>query len=102
MIVRTLIAALSLAAPFAASNAIAQAWPSKLVRIVVPFAPGGTTDTEARMLAKKYTDSLGQSFVVENRVGASGMIGTESCTASRSRRSSRPRCATSSCATAAT
>lgn len=59
------------------TSAGAQQWPAKLVRIVVPFPPGGTTDTLARLLAKRYTDSLGQVFVVENRSGASGMIGTE-------------------------
>jgi len=55
----------------------AQSWPSKPVRIIVPFAPGGTTDTQARMLAKKYSDTLGQAFVVENRPAAGGMVGTE-------------------------
>jgi tripartite-type tricarboxylate transporter receptor subunit TctC len=55
----------------------AQTWPSKPVRIIVPFAPGGTTDTQARMLAKKYSDTLGQAFVVENRPAAGGMVGTE-------------------------
>jgi len=59
------------------SLAHAQAWPSKPVRIIVPFSPGGTTDTQARLLGKKYTDSLGQAFVVENRPAAGGMIGTE-------------------------
>ena len=60
-----------------AASAEAQQWPAKVVRIVVPFPPGGTTDTLARLLAKRYTDALGQAFVVENRTGASGMIGTE-------------------------
>jgi tripartite-type tricarboxylate transporter receptor subunit TctC len=59
------------------TSAGAQQWPTKAVRIVVPFPPGGTTDTLARMLAKKYSDALAQPFIVENRTGASGMIGTE-------------------------
>ncbi len=57
--------------------AFAQTWPAKTVRIVVPQPPGGTTDLLARLLAKKYTEVLGQPFVVENRAGASGIIGTE-------------------------
>jgi tripartite-type tricarboxylate transporter receptor subunit TctC len=65
--------AIALAAP----HAHAQAWPAKTVRIILPFAPGGSTDMQARFLAKKYTESLGQAFVVDNRAGASGMIGTE-------------------------
>jgi tripartite-type tricarboxylate transporter receptor subunit TctC len=72
-----IVGALSLIAPLCMTAAHAQGWPVKPVRIIVPFAPGGTTDTEARMLAKKYTESLGQSFVVENRAGAGGMIGAE-------------------------
>ena len=52
-------------------------WPSKPVKIVVPFAAGGGTDSLARYWAEKLGQAFGQQFVVENRGGASGMIGTE-------------------------
>src|SRR5262252_9930023 len=54
----------------------AQAWPTKPVKFVVPYPPGGSTDPMARLIAAKLTDSLGQPFIVENRAGASGTIGT--------------------------
>jgi len=69
----------SLAAAFALVPALvlAQAWPSKPVKIIVPFAAGGATDVVARLLAQKLTDVWGQSIVVENKLGAGGNIGAD-------------------------
>ncbi len=53
------------------------AWPSRPIRVIVPFPPGGSVDTVARLLAPRLADTLGQQVVVENRGGASGNIGTE-------------------------
>jgi len=55
----------------------AQNWPVKPVRIIVPFGTGGGTDIQARLLAKNFYESMGQTFVVENRAGAGGIIGAE-------------------------
>jgi tripartite-type tricarboxylate transporter receptor subunit TctC len=52
-----------------------QAYPAKTVHMIVPFAPAGPTDVMARILAQKYSESMGQQFVVENRAGAGGNIG---------------------------
>jgi tripartite-type tricarboxylate transporter receptor subunit TctC len=61
----------------AMAMATAQTFPAKPVRIMVGLAPGGTTDLVARVLAQRLTESWGQNVVVENRPGASGMIGAE-------------------------
>ena len=70
---RILAAALALAA----APGWSQSYPAKPVRIIVPFAPGGSADTLGRIVAGKLTESLGQTFVAENRPGAGGLVGSE-------------------------
>ena len=68
---------LTLAALGFALAAPAHAWPDKTITLVVPFPPGGSTDILARLLAERVSGPLGQTMVVENRSGATGLIGAE-------------------------
>jgi tripartite-type tricarboxylate transporter receptor subunit TctC len=70
-------AAVAAAGLLASISAAAQAWPVKPVRIIVPFGPGGGTDIQARVLTTVFHEHTGQSFIIENRTGASGLIGAE-------------------------
>ena len=71
---RCVLAAIML---FAAGAAIAQPWPNRPLRIIVPFPPGGGLDFFARAIAPRLQENLGSQIVVENRAGAGGMIGAE-------------------------
>jgi len=60
-----------------APSVLAQSWPSKPIKIIIPFPPGNTTDIMARLIGPKITERLGQPIIVENRPGASGMLGLD-------------------------
>jgi len=68
---------MSLAAPITARAQAPLNWPTKPVKIVVPYAPGGSTDNAARPFADRLSIAFGQQFVIENKGGASGVVGTE-------------------------
>ena len=69
-----LLAALVFAGAAAAQQ---QAWPTRPLRIVIPWPPGQATDLMARIVAQKLSDQLGQQVIADNRPGAGGMIGTD-------------------------
>ena len=75
MLTLRILATLLVTAAFAGPAAHAQAWPTKTVKFIVGFPPGGSTDQVARVLAAELTAKLGQQFIVENRPGASASIG---------------------------
>ena len=68
---------IALALLVAGAHASAQTYPNRPVRIIVAFAPGTTSDIIGRIFAEKLTQSMGQTFIVENRTGAGGTIGAE-------------------------
>ena len=70
---RLIVVALALVA----GVAVAQNYPAKPIRIVIPFPPGGGTDVVARTIAQKMHETLGQPAIVDNRAGANGIIGAE-------------------------
>ena len=75
---RTWLSAVALAAVACTGTAaLAQAYPNKPIKVVVPFAPGGATDVLARVLAEKMAVGLGQPLVIDNKPGAAGIIGTD-------------------------
>jgi tripartite-type tricarboxylate transporter receptor subunit TctC len=71
-------AAAALSLPFIGRASAQAQWPTKVVRVVVPFAAGGTTDILGRLMAQKLSEEYGQQFIVENKSGAGGNIGADS------------------------
>jgi tripartite-type tricarboxylate transporter receptor subunit TctC len=69
--------AVSLFTALAAPTALAQAYPSKPIRMIVPFSAGGTTDIVARIVAQRMSESMGQTVLVDNKAGAGGAIGAD-------------------------
>jgi tripartite-type tricarboxylate transporter receptor subunit TctC len=77
---RRVVLAVAAAAAICATvplQAPAQQWPDKPVRLLIPFPPGGGTDIQGRIFANQFQKSMGQNFIVDNRTGASGLIGTQ-------------------------
>src|ERR1700710_2517312 len=60
-----------------AGGALAQCWPNRPIRMIVPYTPGGYTDLMARLVGQKISDALGQPIIFENKPGANAIIGTD-------------------------
>jgi tripartite-type tricarboxylate transporter receptor subunit TctC len=74
---RSLVFAAALAASLVPAAVLGQTYPSKPIRLIVPFAAGGGNDNVARLVGKRLSDSLGQQLVIDNRPGAGGVLGAE-------------------------
>ncbi|HTE13533.1 MAG TPA: tripartite tricarboxylate transporter substrate-binding protein [Burkholderiales bacterium] len=77
IVLKPVVCTALLAAALMPAWAAAQAYPTKIVRVIVPFAPGGGSDITARQVSAKLSDIFKQQFVVDNRGGAAGLIGME-------------------------
>jgi tripartite-type tricarboxylate transporter receptor subunit TctC len=66
-----------LASPLLNTSALAQSWPSRSIKVIVPFPAGGVADISARLVSQKLAEALGQPAVIENRAGASGTLGVD-------------------------
>src|SRR5262244_666255 len=80
VLTRTLLrvaACASLAALATAPSALAQSYPARPIKVIVPFPAGATTDIVARLVATRVSETIGQPLVVENRAGAGGQLGAE-------------------------
>ena len=75
--IRTSLAVIGLASVLAHTTASAQAYPTRAVKIIVPFAGGGPADVYARFIAQRLTESLGQSYIIDNKPGGGAVIGTD-------------------------
>src|SRR5260370_13132996 len=62
---------------FATTSALAQSWPQRPVKVLVPFAAGGNIDVMGRLAASRLSEAIGQQFIVENRVGGNGVIAAD-------------------------
>src|SRR6476660_2811787 len=71
-------------AVFIAQQAVAQTYPNGLIRIIVPYAAGGVTDSLARIIGAQVADAVGQPVVIENRPGASALLGMQACANAKS------------------
>ncbi len=76
-LVRVMMVTLATTLATAGGNVSAQAWPNKPIKIIVPFAPGGSADVFGRVVAQRLQEAFGQNFIIDNRPGAGSVIGTD-------------------------